>query len=199
MAPTAPHSHDVTRLLVPLALEENLCTSSPDSEDIDDNRRLGLSRTAEDILSSTDSDSYDEGRFLTDPDEAHTLVAPDAVIESFDSEQIASFSQDFSLVTGRKYRNTHRRMRARSPTPMINSLIWNIRGIGKAPAVRRLRKLVRVHQLPLICVLEPFISVDHLEALRVQLGMDRALFSQYEKIWVFWSAPFSVKLLHDMG
>lgn len=78
------------------------------------------------------------------------------------------------------------------PPPMINSLIWNIRGLP-------LRKLVRLHRLSLICVLEPFISVDRLEALRVRLGMDHALSSQSGKIWVFWSAPFSVELLHDMG
>ena len=63
---------------------------------------MSLSGMAEDILSSTNSDYGDEGYFLTDPDEAHTLVAPNAVIKSFDSEQIASSSQDFSLVTSHK-------------------------------------------------------------------------------------------------
>lgn len=82
---------------------------------------------------------------------------------------------------------------------MISSLIWNIRGIGKTPAIRRLRKLIRMHRLSLICILEPFISVDRLEAIRVQLGMEHGLSSQSGKIWIFWSAPFSVELLHDMG
>ncbi|KAH9684247.1 reverse transcriptase domain-containing protein [Citrus sinensis] len=41
--------------------------------------------------------------------------------------------------------------------------------------------------------------MDRLEAIRVQLGMDHALSSQSGKIWIFWSAPFSVELLHDMG
>lgn len=82
---------------------------------------------------------------------------------------------------------------------MISSLIWNIRGIGKAPAVCRLRKLIRLHRLSLVCVLEPFVSVDRLEATRVRLGMDHAVSSQSGKIWVFWSTLFSVELLHDMG
>lgn len=33
----------------------------------------------------------------------------------------------------------------------------------------------------------------------MRLGMDHALSSQSGKIWVFWSAPFPVELLHDMG
>lgn len=55
-----------------------------------------------------------------------------------------------------------------------------------------------MHQLSLICILEPFISTDRLEATRVCLGMDHVLSSQSGKIWVFYSIPFLVKLLEDM-
>lgn len=78
----------------------------------EEHKQLGLSRTTEDIPFNTDSDSGDDSNFLTNPEEARTPVAPDAVIESFNSERIKSSSRDFSLVTGRKYRNTHRQMRA---------------------------------------------------------------------------------------
>lgn len=92
-------------------------TDIPDSDVRDEDRRPSLSRTAEDIPSNTDSDSSDDGRFLTDPDEVHTSQARDSVIDSFDSVRITSSSQDFFLVTDRKYRNTQRRMRHRSSTP----------------------------------------------------------------------------------
>lgn len=82
---------------------------------------------------------------------------------------------------------------------MIRSLIWSIRGISKAPAVRRLRKLIRLHRLSLICILEPFVSSDHLEEIRIRLGMDHALSFHSGKIWVFWSALFFVELLQGMG
>lgn len=42
---------------------------------------------------------------------------------------------------------------------MISSIIWNIRGIRKAPAVRRLRKLICMHRLTLICIFSPFEEV----------------------------------------
>lgn len=51
----------------------------------------------------------------------------------------------------------------------------------------------------MICILEPFISADRLEATQVRLGMDHALSFQFGKIWVFWSMPFSVELLEDIG
>lgn len=50
-----------------------------------------------------------------------------------------------------------------------------------------------------MCILKPFILVDRLEAIKVQLGMDHALSSQSRKIWIFWSDPFSVELLHNIG
>lgn len=87
-------------------------TNILDSNNGEEHKQLGLSRTTEDIPFNTDSDSGDDSNFLTNPEEARTPVAPDAVIESFNSEWIKSSSRDFSLVTGRKYRNTHRQMRA---------------------------------------------------------------------------------------
>lgn len=61
--------------------------------------------------------SGDEGRFSTDPDEAHTPLAPDAVIDNFDGQRITTHSRDFSLVTGRRHRKTQRQMRDSPITP----------------------------------------------------------------------------------
>ncbi|KAK9179061.1 hypothetical protein WN943_028257 [Citrus x changshan-huyou] len=92
-------------------------TDIPDLDDGDGHRRLGLSRSTEEVPSDSDRELGDEGRFLTDSEEIHPPPAPDAVIESFDSERVASSSRDFSLVQGRRLRSHQRRMRHRSPTP----------------------------------------------------------------------------------
>lgn len=91
-------------------------TDIPRFDDEEGDGRLGLSRSDEDMVSD-ESGSGDDGRFLTDTEEVHTPVALDAVIDSFDSERVATSSQDFSFVTGRKYRKTRRRMRSRPSTP----------------------------------------------------------------------------------
>ena len=68
---------------------------------------------------------------------------------------------------------------------MINSNIWNIRGICKASAFRRLRKLIQIHRLSLVCILEPFLGADRLDPTRVRLGMEKAFSSMSGKIWMF--------------
>ena len=78
---------------------------------------------------------------------------------------------------------------------MINSIIWNIQGISKASTVRRLRKLIRMHRLSLVCILESFLGADRLDLTRVRLGMERAFSFMSGKIWIFLSSPFSVEVI----
>ncbi|XP_052298563.1 uncharacterized protein LOC127902725 [Citrus sinensis] len=124
--PSASHSGDVTTIPsdIPVHIADHAqvgfnshSTDIPDFDDGDEHRRLGLSRSAEEVPSDSDRELGDEGRFLTDSEEIHTPAAPDAVIESLDSVRIASSSRDFSLVKGRKNCNDQRRLRRRSPTP----------------------------------------------------------------------------------
>lgn len=56
--------------------------------------------------------------FFIDLEERHTPLAPYIVIDSFNDERVAISSRDFSLIMSRKYRNTHRRMRSCSSTPI---------------------------------------------------------------------------------
>ena len=82
---------------------------------------------------------------------------------------------------------------------MINSIMWNIRGIGKAPAVRCLKKLIHMHYLSLVCVLEHFLHLDKLESTRNRLGIESVISSSSGKIWVFWLASFTLEVIQDVG
>ena len=82
---------------------------------------------------------------------------------------------------------------------MIKSLIWNIRGIGQSLSVKRLKSLIKFHHLKLVCILEPFLLSVKVDVVRIRLGMDFAFSSDSGKIWLFWSHPFTVQILHDMG
>ncbi|KAK9186911.1 hypothetical protein WN944_018300 [Citrus x changshan-huyou] len=66
----------------------------------------------------------------------------------------------------------------------------------KAFAVRRLRKLIRMHRLSLVCILEPFLGADRLDPTRIRLGIEKAFSSMSGKIWIFWSSHFSIKVSH---
>lgn len=61
---------------------------------------LDLSRSDRDAVFNEDLGSSDEGKFLTNPEEAHTLMALDAVIDIFYGQRVTSSTQDFLLVTG---------------------------------------------------------------------------------------------------
>ena len=79
----------------------------------------------------------------------------------------------------------------------FHSIIWNIRAIGKAPTVRRLKKLIHMHRLSLICVLVPFLHLDKLESTRNRLGIESAISSSSRKIWVFWLVSFTLEVIQD--
>ncbi|KAL9420883.1 hypothetical protein AB3S75_038453 [Citrus x aurantiifolia] len=124
--PPASHPDDVTisPSVIPVHTVDHTSvgfnshsTDIPDFDDGDGHRRLGLSHSTEEVPSDSDRELGDEGRFLTDSEEIPPQPAPDAVIESFDSERVASSSRDFSPVKGRRLHSRQRRMRHRSPTP----------------------------------------------------------------------------------
>ncbi|KAH9750076.1 hypothetical protein KPL70_005587 [Citrus sinensis] len=124
--PHASHPDDVTTSpgVIPVHTVDHTqvgfnshSTDIPDFDDGDGHRRLGLSRSTEEVPSDSDRELGDEGQFLTDSEEIHPPPTPDAVIESFDSERVASSSRGFSLVAGHRLRSHQRRMRHRSPTP----------------------------------------------------------------------------------
>ena len=126
LGPPASHPDDVTTSpgVIPVPTVDHTpvafnshSTDIPDLDDGAGQRRLGLSHSTEDVPSDSDRELGDEGRFLTDSEEIHPPPAPDAVIERFDSERVASSSRDFSLVPSRRLRSHQRRMRQRSPTP----------------------------------------------------------------------------------
>lgn len=70
--------------------------------------RLGLSIS--DMNFNSEESGDDEGRFLSDPDDARTPSHYSILIDSFYSQLVASSSRDFLFVTGRIYQNKRRRM-----------------------------------------------------------------------------------------
>lgn len=56
---------------------------------------------------------------------------------------------------------------------MNKFLIWNFRGVGNAPYLRRLKKLVKNHQVKLFVVLEPKVYNDDITAYQNKLQIHR--------------------------
>lgn len=86
---------------------KSYCTNILRFNDEEGDGRLGLSCSDGDVVSD-DWAFSDECRFLNDPEDIYTPLAPDVVIDSFDGQRVATSPHDFFLVTSRKYRNTRK-------------------------------------------------------------------------------------------
>ena len=70
---------------------------------------------------------------------------------------------------------------------LMKSLIWNARGLGNNPILRRLKFIIKTHRLLMVAVVEPFINVDRGVGIRDQLGFDEFVANDEDtaKIWIF--------------
>ena len=78
---------------------------------------------------------------------------------------------------------------------MINGLFWNIRGVAKAPNLRRLINLVRAHHLKFVVICEPKLDVSKIESIRLRLLFDYSFVNLSGDIWIFYSSPFVCSII----
>ena len=69
---------------------------------------------------------------------------------------------------------------------MINSLIWNIRGIAGKTSLRRLKNLIKMHRPKIIAIIEPMVELDRIAFFTRTLGFANSMSNCANKIWVFW-------------
>ena len=69
---------------------------------------------------------------------------------------------------------------------MIKFLFWNIRGISRAPNLRRLKSLIAESSLQLVAICEPKVCVGDIQWIRLNLRMDRCITNSEGSIWVFY-------------
>lgn len=77
-------------------------------------------------------------------------------------------------------------------------LCWNVKGICSLASLRRLKKLVRLHNLSIVFLLEPVISNDTASRINWQLGFPNFMTASSGKIWVFWSSNFTLSFQHEI-
>lgn len=68
---------------------------------------------------------------------------------------------------------------------MINGLFWNIRGIANRASLRRLEKLLHLHSVYFLVIIEPMANVARIDEIRLFLGFSSVLFMQNNKAWIF--------------
>ncbi|KAI0493539.1 hypothetical protein KFK09_023657 [Dendrobium nobile] len=69
---------------------------------------------------------------------------------------------------------------------MINTIIWNVRGIGCPSSRLRTKNHCHIHNISVLVLLEPLISMEKLFSTANFLGFHQAFANVSNKIWVFW-------------
>ena len=74
---------------------------------------------------------------------------------------------------------------------MIKSHFWNVRGISKAPKIRRIKKLIQMHKIQFLAICEIWLEVDKAERYRYKLNFHGLVHNSVGSIWFFFQEPFS--------
>ena len=81
---------------------------------------------------------------------------------------------------------------------MIRFLFWNIQGVLRAPNLKRVRKLVKLHSISLIMICEPKIAPINMDMVRVKIGMDYVIANQSGSVSVLYNSSFSCHTLREL-
>ncbi|XP_059285600.1 uncharacterized protein LOC132039071 [Lycium ferocissimum] len=81
--------------------------------------------------------------------------------------------------------------------PMINTIIWNIRGVNSKGAFDRLIRLARTHKTSFISFQEPFVNSSRLHYFRRKIGFNNATSNCSGKIWCLWDDNYSCTIVED--
>ncbi|XP_022853605.1 uncharacterized protein LOC111375047 [Olea europaea var. sylvestris] len=79
----------------------------------------------------------------------------------------------------------------------MSAIIWNVRGVASVATRRRLKKLIQLHQVYLLVILEPFVLQQNFAYTQRYLCFDMGAQNESNKIWFFWNSGTSVTVIVD--
>ena len=60
---------------------------------------------------------------------------------------------------------------------------------------KRLKKLVRLHKVGLVAIMEPLVDQIQVDSFKLKLGFDNVLSNVNSKVWLFWKAEMQCSVL----
>ncbi|XP_022866287.1 uncharacterized protein LOC111386089, partial [Olea europaea var. sylvestris] len=69
----------------------------------------------------------------------------------------------------------------------MSAIIWNVRGVASVDTYRRLKKLIQLHQIYLLVILEPLVLQYNFAYIRRNLHFYMGIQNESNKIWFFES------------
>src|SRR4051812_10546629 len=81
---------------------------------------------------------------------------------------------------------------------MVNILVWNIRGLANKPSLTRLRKLMKLHNIEVLAILEPKVTKGTIEDYEFKLNCVGSFSNREGNIWLFWKNSVKV-VVHNFS
>ncbi|XP_027120509.2 uncharacterized protein [Coffea arabica] len=78
---------------------------------------------------------------------------------------------------------------------MINTLLWNIRGVSKLPNLRRLKSISKEKGVQFVAISEPKLEASRVEDIRLKLAFDFAHVNDSGDLWILYKYPFNCSVL----
>ena len=67
--------------------------------------------------------------------------------------------------------------------------------MSKAPNLRRLKNIIRLHDVQFVAISEPKLDVSRVEYIRMRLSFDYAIVNVSEDLWIFYNSPFTCSMV----
>src|SRR4051812_2119458 len=80
---------------------------------------------------------------------------------------------------------------------MLNLIVWNIRGLGNTPSLRRIKKLVKAHKVDCFAVIEPKIKTATAKDYEYKLQCNGSYANEEGNIRIFWKNNVSCTVIHS--
>ncbi|KAL2462036.1 Uncharacterized protein Adt_45456 [Abeliophyllum distichum] len=124
-------------------------------------------------------------------DDSVDFIHVEASIPSISSVVLSNASSPVQM-------GTHQQGRfCRSSHGDLTVLMWNVKGVRASKTRKRIKKLVQLHRIYFLVLLEPFLFEDSFDFIRRSVGFDVDVQNQSNKIWCFWNVETTVSMIID--
>ncbi|XP_059295379.1 uncharacterized protein LOC132048699 [Lycium ferocissimum] len=71
------------------------------------------------------------------------------------------------------------------------------KGVKSKKAIHRLKKIIHIHKIKIVAILEPFVSINKIDAYMRYLGFQYSLNNLNGKIWFFWNSNYRTSIISN--
>lgn len=80
---------------------------------------------------------------------------------------------------------------------MINTRLWNLKGVSNASTITKLKELVKCNHVILLAFMEPMIAMNKLTQIRLRLSFSHAVSNINSSLWILWNGDLDCSIVSN--